>query len=131
MLSLKTKELSSARDVIRSVCREIRLSFSRTWLIHTKRYNNLSFEPRRGDPLKTGLHAARDLCFQVLEQGVGEGHPHIHASERQRLNDVDECQARIELARQMDRIIQGLIGVLAKIEGHEKTRSGHHGVLSP
>jgi hypothetical protein len=37
MLSLKTKELSSARDVIRSVCREIRLSFSRTWLIHTKR----------------------------------------------------------------------------------------------
>jgi hypothetical protein len=37
MLSLKTKELSSARDVIRSVGREIRLSFSRTWLIHTKR----------------------------------------------------------------------------------------------
>src|SRR5262245_16092851 len=37
MPSLKTKELSSARDVIRSVCREIRLCFSRTWLIHTKR----------------------------------------------------------------------------------------------
>src|SRR5262249_47095750 len=33
MLSLKTKELSSARDVIRSVCRQIRLSFSKTWLI--------------------------------------------------------------------------------------------------
>src|SRR5690349_16810221 len=28
MLSLKTEEFSSARDVIRSVCREIRLSFS-------------------------------------------------------------------------------------------------------
>jgi hypothetical protein len=40
MLSLKTKELSSARDVIRSVCREIRLSFSRTWLIHTRRFRD-------------------------------------------------------------------------------------------
>ena len=38
MLSLKTKELSSARDVSRSVCREIRLFFSRIWLIHTKRF---------------------------------------------------------------------------------------------
>src|SRR5215813_3758940 len=28
---VKTKEFSSARDVIRSVCREICLSFSRTW----------------------------------------------------------------------------------------------------
>ena len=28
MLSLKTKELSSARDMIQSVCREIRFSFS-------------------------------------------------------------------------------------------------------
>ena len=42
MLSLKTKELSSARDVIRSVCREIRLSFSKTWLIHTKRFSLIS-----------------------------------------------------------------------------------------
>src|SRR5215475_4146977 len=39
MPSLKIKALSSAGDVIRSVCREIRLCFSRTWLIHTKRFN--------------------------------------------------------------------------------------------
>src|SRR5919199_1363540 len=39
MPPLKTKELSPARDVVRSVCREIHLSFSKTWLIHTKRLN--------------------------------------------------------------------------------------------
>src|SRR5262249_12134966 len=38
---LKTKELSPARDVIRSVCREIRVSFSTAWLIPTKRLSNL------------------------------------------------------------------------------------------
>src|SRR4029450_13964527 len=42
MPSLKTKELSPTRDVIRSVCRQISLSFSRTWLIHTKRLSVLS-----------------------------------------------------------------------------------------
>src|SRR5499427_7735094 len=41
MLSLKTKGFSSARDVIRSVCREICLSFSRTWRVHTKRFSAL------------------------------------------------------------------------------------------
>jgi len=55
MLSLKTKELSSAQDMIQSVCREIRFSFSRTWLIHTKRLSDTGFHAAEGDPANLKL----------------------------------------------------------------------------
>jgi hypothetical protein len=39
MLSLKIKELSPTRDAVQLVFREDCLSFSRAWLIHTKRFS--------------------------------------------------------------------------------------------
>ena len=42
--------------------------------------DDLAFQPCRRDALKTGLHAARALCFQVLEIGVREGHTHVDTS---------------------------------------------------
>src|SRR5215813_12598178 len=59
MLSLKTKELSSARDVIRSVCREIRLSFLRAWLIHTKRLTKDACQSSGGQQYAPVI---RDVC---------------------------------------------------------------------
>ena len=57
MLSLKTKELSPTRDVVQPVCREICLSFSRAWLIHTKR--------SRETPLRAWLPGRSERQFSV------------------------------------------------------------------
>jgi subtilisin family serine protease len=65
MLSLKTKELSSARDVIRSVCRGIRLSFSRTWLIHTKRLSVALAQPST-----QGDRALEDALDYAVSRGA-------------------------------------------------------------
>src|SRR5215471_20002249 len=78
MLSLKTKELSSGRDVIRSVCREIRLSFSRTWLIHTKRLRLLNNKGFREESMtKVELDAIGTSTTLESNKSLPENMPQI------------------------------------------------------
>src|SRR5215472_15987218 len=110
MLSLKTKELSSARDVIQSVCREIRFSFSRTWLIHTKRLTGCEFCNRcsvlldaRVVEFEDGVYLSLARFAAAAHAGSVRGEPGPH-QRRLRIDHVHSGVKRCRSVRDRSRL---------------------------
>jgi len=57
---------------------------------HPVHNDNCHFQSSRSDTRAIGFHALHDLCFQVLQVGIREGYTHIRASQRDRLNHMEQ-----------------------------------------
>jgi hypothetical protein len=100
---------------------------------HATDHGNLPFQPTCSDTFQTGLHAVRDLCFQVLDKqaiGMREGSIHSDTPPRRRRHHMEEGHTRTKFACQAHGILQRLVGIFTKVYRDKKTLCRHPGVLS-
>src|SRR4029450_13974295 len=123
MLSLKIKELLPTPDVVQPVCREICLSFSRAWLIHTKRLS-LYLAPRASRLGMLAL-AVRGLLGRLRSGKDFEAlcvHEVMIETRRERLLVATDGEVSVMETPLHYRIRPGALRVLVPVTTYPRTR---------